>query len=210
MWPRCAASAGSSYCGAVVHGVRHRVVARAQSTGPGAGSTPGPSAGAAEAAAAERRRQTAAPQSKSLGLSSGLHEYLVGHGVRSTRELDALHRETCTLGGAARMVSPPDTVALLQVLLRLMGAERVVEVGVFTGFTTLGMALARERSPPLPVAPSLSCISTFSMSVGRHECADAQCTRWYCSAKARSRRRVREGREVAAYRVAVLARSRCS
>ena len=42
------------------------------------------------------------------------------------------------------MVSPPDTVALLQMLMRLTGARKAVEVGVFTGFTALGMGLARK------------------------------------------------------------------
>jgi predicted O-methyltransferase YrrM len=30
-------------------------------------------------------------------------------------------------------------------LIRLTKAEHVIEIGVFTGFTTLGMVLARER-----------------------------------------------------------------
>jgi predicted O-methyltransferase YrrM len=42
------------------------------------------------------------------------------------------------------MVSPPDTVALLQLLMRLTGARNALEVGVFTGFTALGMGLARK------------------------------------------------------------------
>lgn len=31
------------------------------------------------------------------------------------------------------MCSPPDSVAVLQQLLRLVGAKKVIEVGVFTG-----------------------------------------------------------------------------
>ena len=64
--------------------------------------------------------------------------------VRSTPELTALHAASCELGPVSRMVSPPDTVALLQMLMRLTGARKAVEVGVFTGFTALGMGLARE------------------------------------------------------------------
>jgi predicted O-methyltransferase YrrM len=89
----------------------------------------------------ERRRQSAAPQSKSIGLHPELHEYLVSVGVRSSPELSALHAATCALGPVARNISPPDTVGLLQMLVRLVKAERVLEIGVFTGFTALGMAL---------------------------------------------------------------------
>ena len=96
----------------------------------------------ADAARLERRRQSAAPQSISIGLQAKLHEYLVSVGVRSSPELSALHAATCKLGPVARNVSPPDTVSLLQMLVRLVKAERVLEIGVFTGFTALGMALA--------------------------------------------------------------------
>jgi hypothetical protein len=97
---------------------------------------------AAAAAYAERRAQTAAPQSKSVGLAPALHDYLLSVSVRGTPELRDLHAETCQLGQVARMISPPDTIAVLQMLLRLVNARRVVEVGVFTGYTALGMALA--------------------------------------------------------------------
>lgn len=99
-------------------------------------------AAAAAAAESERRRQSAAPQSKSIGLHADLHDYLVSVGVRSSPEMSALHATTCELGPVARNVSPPDTVSLLQMLMRLVKAERVLEIGVFTGFTALGMALA--------------------------------------------------------------------
>ena len=105
---------------------------------------------AAAAAQAERRAQSAAPQHKSVGLSAALHEYLVSVSVRQTPELAALHAETCALpGGISRMVSPPDSVAILQLLLKLSNATRAVEVGVFTGYTALGMALALPPSGTL-------------------------------------------------------------
>ena len=101
-----------------------------------------PCTGTADAARLERRRQSSAPQSISIGLQAKLHGYLVSVGVRSSPELSALHAATCELGPVARNISPPDTVSLLQMLVRLVKAERVLEIGVFTGFTALGMALA--------------------------------------------------------------------
>jgi predicted O-methyltransferase YrrM len=40
------------------------------------------------------------------------------------------------------MCSPPDSIPILQMLARLTDAKLIVEVGVFTGYATLGMALA--------------------------------------------------------------------
>ena len=40
------------------------------------------------------------------------------------------------------MCSPPDSIPILQILAKLTEARLIVEVGVFTGYATLGMALA--------------------------------------------------------------------
>jgi caffeoyl-CoA O-methyltransferase len=40
------------------------------------------------------------------------------------------------------MISAADQGALLQLLIRMMGARRCIEVGVYTGYGTLGMAIA--------------------------------------------------------------------
>ncbi|EIE20229.1 O-methyltransferase family protein [Coccomyxa subellipsoidea C-169] len=42
----------------------------------------------------------------------------------------------------AGMCSPPDSIPLLQLMVQLLNAKKIVEVGVFTGYTSLGMALA--------------------------------------------------------------------
>ena len=53
----------------------------------------------------------------------------------------ALRTETRTLSGSG-MMSRPESDALLQLLIRLTGARRVIEVGTFTGSGSLAMALA--------------------------------------------------------------------
>lgn len=40
------------------------------------------------------------------------------------------------------MCSPADSASFLQMMVKLTGAKKVVEVGVFTGFSTLAFALA--------------------------------------------------------------------
>ena len=63
---------------------------------------------------------------------------------RMSREIpaqQALRVETRKLPGSG-MMSRPESDALLQLLIKLTGANRVIEVGTFTGSGSLAMALA--------------------------------------------------------------------
>ena len=60
---------------------------------------------------------------------------------RETAAQQALRTETRKLSGAG-MMSRPESDALLQLLIKLVGARRVIEVGTFTGSGSLAMALA--------------------------------------------------------------------
>ncbi len=60
---------------------------------------------------------------------------------RETPAQQALRAETRKLSGAG-MMSRPEADALLQLLIKLIGAKRVIEVGTFTGSGSLAMALA--------------------------------------------------------------------
>ena len=60
---------------------------------------------------------------------------------RETAAQQALRAETRKLSGAG-MMSRPEADALLQLLIKLVGAKRVIEVGTFTGSGSLAMALA--------------------------------------------------------------------
>jgi len=40
------------------------------------------------------------------------------------------------------MISSPEQQQMLQLVLRLMGAKKVLDIGVFTGYSALSMALA--------------------------------------------------------------------
>ena len=85
-----------------------------------------------------------------LNLSSELHRYLLAHSLREdpiSREL----RETTLALKNAGMLSSPEQVQLLTVLARLIGARRLIEVGTFTGYTALRLALA------LPADARITC-----------------------------------------------------
>lgn len=60
---------------------------------------------------------------------------------REMQAQQALRTETRKLPGSG-MMSRPESDALLQLLVKLTGAKRVIEVGTFTGSGSLAMALA--------------------------------------------------------------------
>ena len=79
---------------------------------------------------------------KSFLLSPELHDYVVAHGTPPDAAQQALIDETRALGPLAVMQIAPEQGALLELLVRLTGARRIVEVGTFTGYSALAMARA--------------------------------------------------------------------
>jgi len=76
---------------------------------------------------------------RSLGLDDRLHDYLMANAVRESEALRRLRLETDTLASAG-MRSSAEQAAFLALLARLIGARRILEVGVFTGYATLALA----------------------------------------------------------------------
>jgi len=75
-----------------------------------------------------------------LKLTVELYQYALDHSLRELDIARRLREETDTLGRIARMQAAPDEGQFLSLLLRLMGGKKVIEVGVFTGYTTLVLA----------------------------------------------------------------------
>ncbi|ELR20880.1 CatecholO-methyltransferase domain containing protein 1, putative [Acanthamoeba castellanii str. Neff] len=80
-------------------------------------------------------------QSGPVAMSPELYQYLLRVGVREHPALTKL-RNLTEQHTYARMASPPDEGALIAFLLRLIGAKRTLELGVFTGISALATALA--------------------------------------------------------------------
>lgn len=78
---------------------------------------------------------------RTLPLDERLQRYLVAHGARETAVQKSLRRVTQRLPQAAMQIGP-EQAALLQFLVRLMRARRCLEVGTFTGYSALAVALA--------------------------------------------------------------------
>jgi predicted O-methyltransferase YrrM len=76
---------------------------------------------------------------KTSMLEGHLYEYLLSVSLRETPAQRALREETDRLENA-NMRTSSEQVQFMALLLKLIGARRVIEVGTFTGYGTLAMA----------------------------------------------------------------------
>lgn len=74
-------------------------------------------------------------------ISPELHRYLIDNGVQETAELAALRAEGAKLP-EAEMQSSPESANLVALLIEIIGARNVIELGTFIGYGTLWMARA--------------------------------------------------------------------
>jgi predicted O-methyltransferase YrrM len=77
---------------------------------------------------------------KSFLLSPELADYLVAHGTPPDEHQLALIEATRALGPVAGMQIAPEQGAFLTLLTRIVGARFAVEVGTFTGYSSLCIA----------------------------------------------------------------------
>ncbi|MBD2435774.1 class I SAM-dependent methyltransferase [Nostoc sp. FACHB-110] len=78
---------------------------------------------------------------QTLGLSTNLSEYLLSISVREAEILMQLRQETAN-HPMGRMQIAPEQGQLMALLVQLLGATKTLEVGVFTGYSALVVALA--------------------------------------------------------------------
>lgn len=74
-----------------------------------------------------------------LNMTDELIDYVRTRGLREPAVLAELREETAKLEYAGMQISP-EQGALMTNLMRMMGARRTIEVGVFTGYSTLAVA----------------------------------------------------------------------
>lgn len=79
--------------------------------------------------------------SRNAFLPDEIQRYIEATTLRDLPVLAELREETAKLPQAG-MQTGADQVQFLQLLVRLTGARRCIEVGVFTGYSALGVALA--------------------------------------------------------------------
>jgi caffeoyl-CoA O-methyltransferase len=71
----------------------------------------------------------------------GVCEYIEEHSVKEAPLLKKLRAETAAHPRASMQI-PPEEGQLLQLLVKMIGARRTLEVGVFTGYSSLAVAMA--------------------------------------------------------------------
>jgi predicted O-methyltransferase YrrM len=80
---------------------------------------------------------------RTLGLTDPLHQYLMQVGLREHEELKRVREETAQLPGV-HMLLAPEQAQLMALLARLLGVRRYLEIGTYTGYSALAIALALE------------------------------------------------------------------
>ncbi|XP_065859963.1 uncharacterized protein [Euphorbia lathyris] len=79
-----------------------------------------------------------------ISLTPRLYDYILSN-VREPEILRQLREETATLRGSQMQVSP-EQAQLLAMLVEILGAQRCIEVGVYTGYSSLAIALVLPDS----------------------------------------------------------------
>jgi len=78
---------------------------------------------------------------KHLNITPALYDYMLDISLHEHPVLKALREDTAHLPLAVMQVAP-EQAQFMQLLIRLMRAKTVLEIGTFTGYSALAMALA--------------------------------------------------------------------
>jgi predicted O-methyltransferase YrrM len=78
---------------------------------------------------------------QTLGLETNLYEYLLSISVREPEIVTQLRQETAQ-HPMGRMQIAPEQGQFMALLVKLLGAKKTLEIGVFTGYSALVVALA--------------------------------------------------------------------
>lgn len=80
---------------------------------------------------------------KTIGLSGALYDYYATHAYREPAILKELRLETASMSQAMMQIGP-EQGAFMSLLVKLMDAHRIFEIGTFTGYSALAMALGTK------------------------------------------------------------------
>lgn len=78
---------------------------------------------------------------KTIEIDDDLYDYLLRVSLRETEIMRRLRDETAVLPSANMQIAP-EQAQLLGLLVELIGARRCLEIGTFTGYSTLAVAAA--------------------------------------------------------------------
>ncbi|MBD2213864.1 class I SAM-dependent methyltransferase [Nostoc linckia FACHB-104] len=78
---------------------------------------------------------------RTIGLNEQLYSYLLSVSLREPEILQRLRQETASHPSGNMQISP-EQGQFMRLLVQLIGAKKTLEVGVFTGYSSLSVALA--------------------------------------------------------------------
>ena len=78
---------------------------------------------------------------QTLGLEQNLYDYLLSNSLREPAILTQLRQETAEMPRSIMQISP-EQGQFMALLVKLIGAKKTLEIGVFTGYSSLVVALA--------------------------------------------------------------------
>jgi caffeoyl-CoA O-methyltransferase len=79
-------------------------------------------------------------ETKSIVVTRAVHDYAVAHGTPPDPVQESLISATAALGGVSRMQIAPEQGAFMTLLTKLVDARFAVEVGTFTGYSSICIA----------------------------------------------------------------------
>jgi predicted O-methyltransferase YrrM len=77
---------------------------------------------------------------RTIQVTEPVHDYLLSVSLREPAILTKLREETAPLEAAGMQISP-EQGQFMRLLVKMLGAKRTLEVGVFTGYSALSVAL---------------------------------------------------------------------
>ena len=81
---------------------------------------------------------------RTLDIDDVLHQYMLDHTAAEHPAQAKLRDATASHRHAGMQISP-EQAQFMQLLVKIIGARRAIEVGVFTGYSALSVALAIDR-----------------------------------------------------------------
>ncbi len=98
---------------------------------------------------------------KTLEYTDKVFDYLLANGVREHPVLKKCRQETAEMGGISRMQIAPEQGAYMAMIAKAVGAKRYLEIGSFTGYSSLAVTLA------LPADGHTDCLDISEEFIGK-------------------------------------------
>ena len=105
----------------------------------------------------EQSNSQSSRPAKYVALTDPLYDYIARHRSHVVDPiLDALRAETQSLGDVARMLISPEQGNFLTLLTKLLDVRTAVEVGTFTGYSSICLARGSQSSNTCFASPNWS------------------------------------------------------